>query len=69
MSETIFMVFGIVIGILALMFLLAVIALRAIKHKHEKNRYNSLPAGGTDGSEYGEMLVQKYRSQRIEGEL
>lgn len=69
MNETIIMVLGVVIGILVLMFLLALIALRVIKKKHEKARYDSLPSGGSDGSEYAEMLVQKYRNQRIEGEL
>jgi hypothetical protein len=69
MNETIMMILGIVAGIIVLMFAISLIALKIIKKKHEKNRYNSLPSGGTDGSEYGEMLVQKYRNQRIEGEL
>jgi len=69
MNETIMMTSIVVGSVLVLMFAIAVIALIAIKKKHEKKRYDSLPSGGTDGSEYGEMLVQKYRNQRIEGEL
>lgn len=69
MNETMIIILGIVAGIIVLMFALSFIALKIIKNRHEKNRYRSLPSGGTDGSEYAEMLVQKYRNQRIEGEL
>lgn len=69
MNETVLLIMGIVVGVLVMMFILAFVALALIKRKHARNRFNSLPAGGTDGSEYGEMLVQKYKNQRLEGEL
>lgn len=60
---------GIVVGILAAMFLVTYLAMLFIKKKHEKTKFNSLPEGGTDASDFGEMLVQKYQNARIEGDL
>lgn len=69
MNESIILATGLALGIIALMFILTLIALRAIRKKQDKAKYGSLPEGGSDGSSYGDMLAQKYKNERLEGKL
>lgn len=69
MNTAIVMVSGIVFGGLLLMFALALLVIHFIKKKQANDKLHSLPAVGADSSEYADMLVEKYRNQRIEGEL
>lgn len=60
--------FGIIIAVMVVLCIAAVVVYRVIVAKNQKEAANSLPQG-SDQSDFGKMLQDKYKAERDSGEF
>ena len=63
-----FIAIGLIVAVIFIICLIGVIVYKSISTKIEKNSLASLPEG-SDSSEIGKMLQDKYKAERDNGEF
>ncbi len=59
---------GVIIAVIIIILIITAIVRKSIEAKREFEAHRSLPQG-SDGSDFGKMLQDKYRAERDSGEF
>lgn len=63
-SDSVYILYGMMGGIALLLVIFGITMFIVTKHKEKKKKY-SLNSGGSDSSEISDILIEKFRNERI----